>query len=197
MSVLPGQPETADKAVEAADSARFFEHGKVVLEDMDPVGRTASIFVQLPNCLFQAVTPSLLGAGYLDNFRVAEPLSTWLPQVTEARLSFLGKQVDQAHVRINTAVAQQMDALLRTFASISQYLVNPADMVPMLPLGVYVSVRFRCRLDDVPKVLHGVQDTPVEGVHEFQWALACVLAQALREMEGWEAKRRLGPARGP
>ncbi len=182
--------------VEPVDSARFFEHGKVVLEDIDPVGRMASIFMQMPNCLFQAVTPSLLGAGLVDNFRVAEPVATWLPQLTEARISFVGKQVDQCHVRINTAVSQQMESLLKTFVKISEYLLNPADMVPMLPLGVYVALRFRCRIDDVPKVLQGVQETPVEGVGEFQWALACVLAQAVIEAERLESRRRIGPARG-
>lgn len=186
-----------DKAVEAVESAQFFEHGKVVLEDIDPVGRMAAIRMQMPNCLFQAVTPSLLGAGFVDNFRVSEPLATWLPQLSEGRISVVGKQLDQCHVRINTAVAQQMDAILKTFVKVSEFLLNPADMVPMLPLGVYVSLRFRCRIDDIPKVLHGVQETPVEGVHEFQWALACVLAQAVTEAERWESRRRLGPARGP
>lgn len=185
-----------EKEVRAVDSAQFFEHGKVVLDDIDPVGRMAIVQVQMPNCLFQAVTPSLLGAGFVDNFRVAEPLATWLPQLSKARLSYVGTQLDQCEVRINTAVAQQMDAILKTFVKVSEFLLNPADMVPMLPLGVYVAVRFRCRIDDIPKVLEGVQGTPVEGVGEFQWALACVLAQAVTEAERWEAKRRLGPARG-
>lgn len=181
----------SDKAVEAVDSAQFFEHGKVVLQDMDPIGRMAAIFVQVPCCLFQAVTPSLLGAGLVDNFRLAEPLCCWMPQVGEARLSFVGKQLDQANVRINTAVSQQMDVILKTFVKISEYLLNPADMIPMLPLGTYVQLRFRCRIDDIPKVLQGVQDTPVEGVHEFQWALACVLAQAVTESERWALRPRL------
>lgn len=185
-----------EKAVEAVDSAQFFEYGKIVLEDIDPIGRMAAIFMQMPCCLFQAVTPSLLGAGFVDNFRVAEPLATWLPQVSKERLSFIGTQHDQCDTRINTAVAQQMDALLKTFLRISELLLNPADMVPMLPLGVYVALRFRCRIDDIPKVLEGVQKTPVEGVPEFQWALACVLAQAVIEAERWEARKRLGPARG-
>lgn len=185
-----------EKAVEAVDSAQFFEHGKVVLEDMDAFGRMAAIFIQVPCCLFQAVTPSLLGAGLVDNFRLAEPLCCWMPQVSPARLSFIGKQIDQTDVRINTAVSQQMDVILKTFVKVSEYLLSPADLIPMLPLGTYVQLRFRCRIDDIPKVLEGVQNTPVEGVHEFQWALACVLAQAVIEAERWAARPRLRPAPG-
>lgn len=179
------------------DASQFFEHGKVVLEDVDHVARTAAVFMQMPCCLFQAVTPSLLGAGLVDNFRIAEPLACWLPQLTEERISFVGKQLDQAHVRVNTGVSQQMEAVLQTFVKISTLLNDPADMIPMLPLGTYVALRWRCRIDDVPKVLHGVQETPVVGVPEFQWALACVLAQAIREVESRPARPRLAAGTAP
>lgn len=181
------------KEPEAVDASQFFEYGKVVLEDTDPVGRTASIRMQMPNCLFQAVTPSLLGAGFVDEFKVADPLAVWIPQVTTERLSFMGKQLDQADVRINTAIAHQMGVVAQTFAKVAQLLTNPADLIPMLPLGTYVSLRFRCRIDDVPKVLFGVQETAVVGVPEFQWALACVLAQALMESERWPHRPLIGP----
>lgn len=182
-----------DREPEPVDSSQFFEYGKVVLEDTDPVGRTASIAISMPNCLFQAITPSLLGAGFIDNFKVSEPLAVWIPQVTKERLSFMGTQLDQADARINTAIAHQMSVVAQTFAKVSQLLTNPADLVPMLPLGTYVSLRFRCRIDDVPKVLFGIQETKVEGVHEFQWALACVLAQALMESERWPHRPLIGP----
>lgn len=173
------------------DSARFFEHGVVTVEETDPRSRQAALSMTMPNCLFQAVTPSLLGGGLIDNFRLAEPLSVWLPQVTEGRLSFVGTQVDNAVARMNTIVRNQAEVVLQTFAQASNLLLSPADLIPMLPMGVYVSLRFRCRVDDIPKVLEGVQGTPVVGVAEFQWALATALAAVLTESAAWAPRPAL------
>ncbi len=167
------------------DSHRFFEYGLVAVDGTDPVRRHALLSVTIPNCLFQAVTPSLLGAGLVDDFKVADPVAVWIPQVSDDRLSAVGRQMDNASARINTIVRNQTEVILRTFQQAGMLLINPADLIPMLPLGVYVSFRFRCCVDDIPKVLEGVQNTPVSGVHEFQWALAEALASVLTESKAW------------
>lgn len=179
---------------EPSEFSRFFEHGHVEIEGTDAKTRQAAISMQLPCCLFQAVVPSLLGAGFIDNFRISEPLCVWIPKVTKERLSLQGSQVDNAVARINTTVEHQAAVIIKTFSMAAELLHNPADLVPMLPLGVYVSLRFRCRVDDIPKFLTGVQGTPVDGVPELQWALACVLAKVLMESQAWGPVFSLEPA---
>lgn len=183
-----------ERQPEPVESSRFFEHGFVEIEGTDAKTRQAALAVQMPCCLFQAIVPSLLGAGFIDNFRISEPLCIWIPKVSKERLSLTGAQVDNAVARINTTVEHQMAVIAKTFAMVAELLTNPADMVPMLPLGTYVALRFRCRVDDIPKVLHGVQATPVDGVAEFQWALACVLAKVLMESQAWGPVFELVPA---
>jgi hypothetical protein len=175
-------------AAEAAEQSRFFEYGEVLLTENDYKTRQAAVSVCMPCCLFQAVTPSLLGGGLVDGLKVREPLAVWLPQLTSERVSPLVRaQVPDAEIRINAVMKAHVDELLRLFQGASGVIVDPADLVPYLPLGTYVCFRFRCRIDDVPKVLEGVDRTPVTGVPEFQWALAMVLKCALEDHARHEA----------
>jgi len=174
-------------AAEAAEQSRFFEHGEVVLTESDFKTRQASVSICMPCCLFQAVTPSLLGGGLVDGLKVLEPLAVWLPRLSAERISpHVRAKVPDAEVRINSVMKAHVDDLLKLFAGAAAVAVDPSDLVPYLPLGTYVRFRFRCRLDDIPKVLEGVNGTPVAGVPEFQWALAMVLKCAVQDFERWE-----------
>ena len=178
---------------EPADSAKFFEYGEVVFEERDFPSRTAAIRICVPNCLFQAVTPALLGAGLIDQFTVRDPIAAWVPMFTDARMiPHASELVDNACAQMNATASMVATSALRAFHSMARLLNNPSDLVPILPLGVYVTLRFRCRIDDIPKVLFGIQGIPVDGVAEFQWALASVLACVLQDMRTWEqASERL------
>jgi hypothetical protein len=177
-------------SAEASESSKFFEHGEAVLEESDHQARQASIRIRMPCCLMQAVSPSLLGAGLMDELKVSEPLAVWIPQLTSERLApQIRARLPDAHARINSTMRGHVEELLRLFKGAAPALSDPADLVPCLPLGVYVQFRFRCRVDDIPKVLSGIQSTAVAGVPEFQWALASVLQCALEDFERYEAMR--------
>lgn len=179
---------TTHGAADAAEQSKFFEYGEVSLVNCDYKTRQASINMCMPCSLFQAVTPSLLGGGLVDNLKVREPLAVWLPQLTSERISPLVRaQVPDAEVRINSVMRAHVDELLKLFQSATSVISDPSDLVPYLPLGIYICFRFRCRVDDIPKVLEGVDKTPVAGVHEFQWALAMVLKCVLEDFARFEA----------
>ena len=177
-----------DRRPEASDDAKFFEYGQVVLLERDFKTRQASMDVCMPNSLMQAVTPSLLGAGWVDNFRVRDPVAVWIPQLTPERMNGLSVGHDLPHTRANIALRQWTEEVLQVFQKVSQFLVDPSDIVAFLPMGTYVCFRFRCRVDDIPKVLEGVDRTPVVGVREFQWALATVLAAVCLDVQAWESR---------
>ncbi|OPZ38218.1 MAG: hypothetical protein BWY99_01678 [Synergistetes bacterium ADurb.BinA166] len=177
---------------EAAESSKFFEHGEAVLEESDYATRMASVRIRMPCCLMQAVTPSLLGGGLLDELKIMEPVAVWIPQLSDQRVSpAVRARLPDAHVRINSGMRAHVDELLKLFKGAASVVLDPADLVPCLPLGTYVQFRFRCRVDDVPKILEGVQSTAVAGVPEFQWALAMVLRCALEDFERHEARKAL------
>lgn len=175
-------------AAEAAEQSKFFEYGEILLTESDFKTRQASISMCMPCCLFQAVTPSLLGGGLVDGLAVREPVAVWLPQLGPDRISpHIRAHVPDAEVRINSVLKSHVDELLKLFGGAAGVVADPADLVPYLPLGTYVRFRFRCRLDDVPKVLEGVNGTKVVGVPEFQWALAMVLKCAIEDFERWDS----------
>lgn len=177
-----------DKKVEPLDSAKFFGSGYIVVEAKDFKTRQASIEMCLPHTLLQAITPSLLGSGWIDKLKVKEPITVWIPQLTAERMNSAAIGHDVPHIRANMALKQWTDEVVQVFQKISQFLVDPSDIIPFLPMGTYVQLRFRCRVDDIPKVLEGVEKTPVIGIPEFRWALASVLAMVCLEFQTAEAR---------
>ena len=173
-----------------SDNCRFFEYGEVVLEEHDFVTRQASIQICIPCCLFQAVTPSLLGAGIIDQFKLRDPMAVWIPTFSKKRMSPVANEmIDNSLIRLNMSLKARAEEVLKTFRICAQMVLNPSDLIPILPLGTYVNLRFRCEIDKIPDVLIGVQNTPVDGVAEFQWALATVLTYVLDSFKNHNSQK--------
>lgn len=167
-----------------SDFQKFFEYGEVSLEEHDFFTRQTSIRICMPCSLFQAVIPSLLGAGVIDQFKIREPMAIWIPNFSQEMLLPMADQsIDNILIRINMSLKAHAEEILQTFHTCAQLITNPSSLIPILPLGVYITIRFRCRIDDIPNVLIGIQKTPVDGIYEFQWALATVLARILEDFE--------------
>ena len=164
------------------DDTRFFEHGRVSFDVHDFATETAAMDVTMPCCLFQAVIPQLLGAGYIDHPRIHQPLAIWMPQVTKERFNALSDS-PAAPGQVNVAVRGWLQQLLKIYEKLSVYLKDPADLIPMLPLGIYIEFKWRCRIKDILKVMEGIQNINVAGVPEFQIALASVLQFILVDLE--------------
>lgn len=163
-----------------SDSAAFFEYGSVDLGDVDRRARRATASVRMPFILMQAVTPALLGGGSVGRLTLAEPFAVWVPSLTAGRMNALGAQAQAAHELVNRAVRERAEESLRLYGGLSHFLVDPADIMPLLPMGTYVTFTYSFRVDDTVRVLEALQQhAGVTGVPEFQAALACVLAEAL------------------
>lgn len=163
---------------------RFFEHGGVAVLNSDPKLRQASFRITIPASVAQTISPALLGAGVLDQYVLMNPLSAWMPSLGEERIKPEVSVVDPAVAgRVNSAVRAVVHDTLEAFRTLSQALIDPSDLIPMLPLGVYVIFRFRCQVDDVPGVLSELGRTTVAGTAEFRYALAAALAEVLLEFK--------------
>ena len=172
---------------ELQDEASFFAHGKVKFASRDFPSRTAMLSITMPCCLFHAVSPQLLGAGLIDHPKIHDPLSVWMPQLTQDNFSAPAQKIHDASKRVNSAIETRLEESLKIFGGLSGFLKNPSDIIPMLPLGVYVTFQWRCRIDDIMKVLEGIQKLiTISGVAEFQWALAGVLHCVLYDYSAWE-----------
>jgi hypothetical protein len=185
-----------ERKIESQDETRFFEHGQVNFAARDFPSRTAALDVTMPCCLFQTVVPQLLAAGFIDHPSIHQPVSVWMPQVGVERMNILGRSKAGAD-QVNGAVQSWLGQLLSIYEKLSVYLQDPSDIVPMLPLGVYVDFRWRVRVDDILKALEGMQKlVHIAGVAEFQWALACVLQCVLEDYDRWDGLRQKALAQG-
>ncbi len=181
------------------DEATFFERGKVAFVLRDFPSRTAVLEITAPCCLFHALTPQLLGAGLIDHPSIAQPVQAWMPKLSPEQMNSVAKQVPNADVQANFAVEKWLENIMKVFEGVAQLVNDPSFLVPMLPLGIYVTWKWRCRIDDILKVLEGIQaQSHVAGVIEFQWALATVLHCVLNDYQMWESRQknpglRIGP----
>lgn len=168
-----------------SEESRFFEHGRVFLAARDFVSRTAALDITLPCCLFQAVIPQLLGAGFVDHPQIHQPISVWMPRLSGQRINVFGGP--SAADQVNSSIRGWLTQLLKIFEKLSPYLNDASDLIPMLPLGVYVDIRWRCSIDNILRVMEGIQHIGVAGIPEFQWALSTVLYCALDDFSKWES----------
>jgi hypothetical protein len=178
-----------DRKIEPQDDTRFFEHGQVNFAARDFPSRTAALDITMPCCLFQTVVPQLLAAGLIDHPRIHQPLAVWMPQITKDRMNIFGASQSGAD-QVNVTLRGWLHQLLGIFERLSVYIRDPSDIIPMLPLGTYMDFRWRVRVDDILKVMEGMQGMiQIAGVAEFQWALSCVLQCVIEDYEHWDARR--------
>ncbi len=181
---------------------RFFAHGSVQVVEEDAESSQVSLTVVVPACVMQAVTPQLLDAGLVDEYSVREPLAVWVPTVADAGFKTSDPEVvSRANAKIRSAAVQAVQA----FESVRDLLRFPGDALPLLPLGVYVSFRFRGSLDRL--VARIPEMTGASGCAELKAALAAACASLLSSWgrvgppapegsyPGSRRRRGLGPGR--
>jgi hypothetical protein len=165
------------------DDATFFEHGQVRLDACDPIKRRASIEIRIPCILFQTLSPVLLPRGIIENFRIADPVATWMPQLTDERFSLPARSVRSISASVNSALHAELNRTCLIFKNISQHLTDPADIVPMLPLGIYIDFTYKCEIDRILELLESLESIRVVGVSDFQLAMSSVLHKVLQIFE--------------
>ena len=167
---------------EPADDSKFFEYGEVSLDTCDRKTRTSAVRICIPCCLFQTISPHLLGGGWIDELKIRTPIAFWTPTITPERI-MAHARIPGTEMRINVAVRTAVESVGRLFVNLQDSLIDPADVVPMLPLGTYVTFLYRFRVDDSIKILEGIGSVNVVGVPEFQAAMAAVLTRVLTLFE--------------
>lgn len=162
------------------DPSRFFSRGSVEVLAEDASTRQVQLRVTVPACVLQAAFPQLLGSGLVDGYEVASPLAVWMPTVADE--GFVEGAEAGTPSFVNAAARSAAAASLQLFGQSASVLRFPADLVPLLPMGVYVRCRLRCRLDALVSSLDSM--APVAGVAEFKYALASVSASLLFRWDG-------------
>lgn len=156
------------------------------MESHDHKSRQACLRIVAPYCVVQAATPALLGAGLIDEFSLHNPIAVWIP---EPRIDAFKNAVRVPCPDVATVsrgvVVQHVTRLLSCFSEIAQAMDDPSELFPMLPLGTYVKVRYRCGYDKLGAILEGMEEN-VSGLPHLRYAMAEVLSFMLLE----------GPERG-
>lgn len=162
----------------------FFTHGLVKVISEDITDRHVQFSIVMPACVMQAVTPLLLGAGFIDQYELRKPLSAWIPMVADE--GFIPHSDPNFPTQANALIRQSVKETLDLFSSLSSHLKFPADVLPILPIGVYVQFKFRCNVDALGPLLENMGGAA--GVAEFRFALASVLASVLAR---WDESKQI------
>ena len=163
----------------------FFEYGSVSVINTDTKSRQASFIISMPAIIAHTITPALLGSGLIDQYTLMDPQHVWMPTIHPNRFNddIKSEIIDS----INMSIKSSLSNTIKLFNCVGQTLLNQSDLIPMLPLGIYVKFRLRCSIDELAISLEELGKTDVTGVAEFRYALASSLKDILIEFNNQES----------
>lgn len=162
------------------DLFKLLEHGEIHITSYDKESRQAALRIYVPCCLIQFTLPILNKFGVIDDYCVKTPILAWMPTLTSDRFKpELIAQYPSVPNEANTQIQKKMQESLNLFVEASKVIISITDIIPMLPLGVYVQLQYRCRIDDIAQVLTGLENAEMIGVPDFRFALAGALTRLL------------------
>lgn len=164
------------------ESSKFFNHGEVKVGLKDLKSRQVQLEICLPCILFQTITPVILGFGFVDSPKIKQPFAVWIPRYSKERINpaFVSEASED---RVNTYIKNNVLNLMGSINSVSQVFMNPTDLIPMMPLGTYIEFKMKCKIDDILKIIEGIQKIDVVGILELQLAFSEILKSLLEEIE--------------
>ena len=161
--------------------AKFFDHGEVRLVKYDVVQRQALLSVTAPYCLVHIASRALLFGGTMDNMTLHQPLVVWSPGFNASHIKIEGVADPEGVARkITDAVQKSVVSSLALFAGYSTKLLNPVELSTILPIGTYVTFRYRCTPDKfIVSLTNNLETVENTNEHEFKQALINVMSYSL------------------
>jgi hypothetical protein len=164
----------------STDHAKFFDIGEVKVLSVDSGNRQAGLYFVAPICFVQPALPALLSSGSIDSFAMVKPFISFTPKIKSENTK---SRSDQIVKRINTKVQDSIAKAMSIYSESEQFLSDPSMMLPVLPLGIYVSFTYRCGVDQfiiAIKEKWNVASGSYED--EFKWATTRVMAHVLSQL---------------
>jgi len=162
------------------DNFPLFEFGGISIVNYDKEEREVALKICIPCYIMQTILPTISGIGIVNDYSVKNPIAIWMPTLAPDRFNTaLVDQYPRLPNEANTQIKEKLQEILNLFFEISKATNLPTDLTAMLPLGTYVVFQFRSKIDDMAKILLGLNDSELPGVPEFRYALAAVLARIL------------------
>jgi len=159
------------------NSASFFEYGTVNLVCHDNKSRQIALDLCMPCYLLQYLMPILLDGGLIDNYKLKNPIASWMPALSS---DVLKENANQSYVNdLNKAITHHVYGILHLFAEVASVMKNPNDLVPMLPLGIYVTFRYRIGMDKFIDMMEKLKEYELYGAPEFRGALVRATAETV------------------
>lgn len=157
----------------------LFGFGRAEVEVYDDVGQTVAVRLKLPVIVLHGATPLLLGAGELTQYELAAPLGAWVPRLAADRVR-PSEDLTQAQTadRVNAFAQQSANAAIEFFRQAAQLCEDPSDLVPILPLGTYVSVLFAGEAARLRRAAADMGLAPALGVPQLGAAIVSALREA-------------------
>lgn len=153
----------------------FLRNGKVICEMYDAFSRQAQIQITIPCYLFQVCSPSLLGFGFVDNPKIHLPVSVWLPKFADERMVPSVRLQNNPSSSVYKIVSEWVTRYVEFFSKISSLFMDPSDIIPILPLGTYIDISYRCDIDKIIPLLESLDQIKIVGVPDFQFSMAEIL----------------------
>jgi len=157
---------------------RILKHGLIDLDLVDDTKRMISIRFVVPCILMQSVAANLFKYGSVNNLCIAHPLVCWMPTINRGGLR---DPLTPDHVinEINATLQSESFRLAKIYEALTKHINDPRDLIPMLPLGVYVDFKYLMGYDEALPFIESLEDIQVSGVSEIQWGVASIIQEVV------------------
>lgn len=161
---------------------KLFENGAVEAVCHDSSTRQCAVKIRAPLCVAQSAFAIMLGHGFIDDLRISNPLSVWVPCLPSERFKEEAlREVPNLSDRVTSIVQARAVEMLQLFSELLCVLKNPDDVSMILPVGTYVDLQFRSTYEGLASVVEKLEPVCHHGTAELRYAMAEVLAELLAE----------------
>jgi hypothetical protein len=131
---------------------RLFGSGKISVENYDKFNDKMILSVTIPLIILHGSIDTLLKNVTVIDYKIDESICAWIPRIDESRVRTEGRAAisNEVNLKVQDLVIQ----VLSLFKECSKYCY-PADLVPMLPLGIYVNFKILGKVEDIKTEQNG------------------------------------------
>jgi hypothetical protein len=152
-----------------------FKYGYIELAAVDHVEQSVCIRWCIPIVLLHDLSPAFILFGHITDFTIKNPIAIWIPPISEDQIRPEFAPTEAVVNSLNVAFRDEGLRLAKLYGSMSEKLVDMSYMVPILPLGTYVTFSTIIQIAHVLPLLESLETLKSMGIREVQWVLASIL----------------------
>lgn len=152
-----------------------FKHGYINSKINDSDDSISVLSFRLPFYISYNIIPSLIGYGIIDDCKISDPFSVWVPEITGTDINQVYANVPEIDRSINNYLRNNISNSIKVFSDLRDILINPSLAVFILPMGTYIDFDYRIKNANVLRLIKSTENLPVIGIDDIRSRISEIL----------------------